>query len=107
MEMFIEVGLYLIVLGVLAIANIALGMYANIAINKLKFKWNVFIIGAIKALIVAFGFYALTFAMYEIPEIGEAVGVDARAILVLGVVVYFTKVALQLKDILGLGKEDK
>lgn len=102
LDMFLEVGVLLLSLGVLAIANILLGTYKNVTLNKTTFKWKRLAIGAVKAVILAFGFYSLSFVLYTIPSISESVGIDAKAILIMGIVLYFGKVVIQLKDILGI-----
>lgn len=93
---------YLVVLFVVVTANILLGMYNNINVNKIKFDKKKFFKGLGKGVIIAYACYALAFAFYMIPELAETVGIEPKTIIMAAIVIYVLKVIAHLKDIFGI-----
>ena len=82
----------LIALGILAIANIIGGIINNIKLRKFKFEWKKLLNGVIQFLGFGFMFISLAYCINEIPEIGNALGVQPKAMILAAILVYAGKV---------------
>lgn len=97
----------LIALGILAIANIIGGIINNIKLRKFKFEWKKLLNGVIQFLGFGFMFISLAYCINEIPEIGDALGVQPKAMILAAILVYAGKVFDQLNDTFNLKKQIK
>lgn len=97
----------LIALGILAIANIIGGIINNIKLRKFKFEWKKLLNGVIQFLGFGFMFISLAYCINEIPEIGNALGVQPKAMILAAILVYAGKVFDQLNDTFNLKKQIK
>lgn len=97
----------LIALGILAIANIIGGIINNIKLRKFKFEWKKLLNGVIQFLGFGFMFISLAYCINEIPEIGDALGVQPKAMILAAILVYACKVFDQLNDTFNLKKQIK
>lgn len=97
----------LIAFGILAIANIIGGIINNIKLRKFKFEWKKLLNGVIQFLGFGFMFISLAYCINEIPEIGDALGVQPKAMILAAILVYAGKVFDQLNDTFNLKKQIK
>ena len=97
----------LIALGILAIANIIGGIINNIKLRKFKFEWKKLLNGVIQFLGFGFMFISLAYCINEIPELGDALGVQPKAMILAAILVYAGKVFDQLNDTFNLKKQIK
>lgn len=97
----------LIALGILAIANIIGGIINNIKLRKFKFEWKKLLNGVVQFLGFGFMFISLAYCINEIPEIGDALGVQPKAMILAAILVYAGKVFDQLNDTFNLKKQIK
>lgn len=97
----------LIVLGILAIANIVGGLINNIKLKKFKFDWKKLLNGIIQFFGFGFMFVSLAYCIDKIPEIGDALGVQPKAMILAAILVYAGKVFDQLNDTFNLKKQIK
>lgn len=97
-----EILNYLIILGLLILANILLGTFYNVNIKKFKFDFVKMLNGIIKAFIVVFSFCVLYYAFYQLPELTEAIGCDPYFVMIGAIVIYANKVLQDLSTILGV-----
>lgn len=97
-----EIMNYLMILGLLVLANIMLGMFYNINVKKFKFNIVKLLNGIVKSVIVVFSFCVLYYAFYQLPELTQSIGFDPQFIMFGAIVVYATKVISDLANILGV-----
>lgn len=97
----------LIVLAVLALANIVGGLINNIKLKKFTFSWKKLLNGFIQFIGFGFMFISLAYCIETIPEIGNAIGVQPKAMILAAIIVYAKKVFEQLNDYFNLKKEIK
>lgn len=97
----------IVVLAVLAMANIIGGIINNIKLRKFAFSWKKLLSGVIQFAGFGFMFIALAYCIETIPEIGNALGVQPKAMILAAVLVYAGKVFDQLNDTFNLKKQIK
>jgi len=86
------------ILFLLMVANILTGLYNKVGKEKIPFSKKTLINGIIKAFIIAFAVVSLAIASTYI-NLGV---VDALAILTGGILLYATKIAMNLYKIFGI-----
>lgn len=97
----------IVVLAVLALANIIGGIINNIKLRKFAFSWKKLLSGVIQFAGIGFMFIALAYCIETIPEIGNALGVQPKAMIIAAITVYAKKVFEQINDSFNLKKEIK
>lgn len=97
----------IVVLAVLALANIVGGVVNNVKLKQFSFSWKKLLNGVIQFLGIGFMFVALAYCIETIPEIGNALGVEPKAMILAAVILYAKNVFGQLNDIINLKKEIK
>lgn len=97
----------LIVLAVIALANIIGGLVNNIKLRKFEFSWKKLLDGILQFVGVGLMFLALAYCIETIPEIGEAAGVQPKAMIIAAITFYAKKVFEQINDFINLKKEIK
>lgn len=95
----------LILLTLVAIANMAGGIYVNVGIKNYKWNWKTFVRGIVKAICVGIMFLALAYVLEQIPSLSETIGVEPKAMIVSAIAIYTGKVVNHLTSIFGLEKK--
>lgn len=85
-------------LGILVLINIACSVFYNINVKDIKFDIFKLLNGLYKGIIVSLSFVGLAFALQQLPQISNAVGVQPKALMIASIVYYFKKAMTSLMD---------
>lgn len=97
----------IVVLAILALANIVGGVVNNVKLKQFSFSWKKLLNGVIQFLGIGFMFVALAYCIETIPEIGSALGVQPKTMILAAITIYAKKIFEQLNDFINLKKEIK
>lgn len=97
----------IVVLAILALANIVGGVVNNVKLKQFSFSWKKLLNGVIQFLGIGFMFVALAYCIETIPEIENALGVQPKTMILAAITIYAKKIFEQLNDFINLKKEIK
>ncbi len=80
--------------------NLALGVYLNIGVKKIRFCWKKFGDGVLKAIILAFAFLGLAYC-FDATSLKD-LGLSPDTIMTAAITLYVTKGCIKLANILGV-----
>jgi len=89
------------ILGIAILMNVLMGTFYNVSVKELAFDRSKFIDGIFKALSIAFTFIGLAFC-FDRTDLLRGVGVTPMMIMDAAIVVYVTKVLVNLCKVLGV-----
>lgn len=100
----LEILKLLLLLGLVVVANIVLGTFKNIKFENMAFDYKLLIEGFIKGAVIAFGFFAISLVLLQLPELSTELGIEPQVMILGAIALYVTKVGEQLIVLVGLKK---